>query len=57
MDRVPVLLFGREFWTSIVNWEALRDAGTIGPDDLDLFRYVDTAEEAWKIIGPASAET
>ena len=52
MARVPVVLFGREFWTRIVNWEALREAGTIGPDDLNLFRFVDTAEEAWAAIAP-----
>ncbi|KJZ18943.1 LOG family protein [Loktanella sp. S4079] len=46
MARVPFLLFGREFWEKIVNWEALSDAGTISADDLDLFRFVDTAEEA-----------
>ncbi|WP_298428909.1 TIGR00730 family Rossman fold protein [uncultured Jannaschia sp.] len=46
MERVPVLLFGEAFWRSIVDWEALRDAGTIGQDDLDLFRFVETAEDA-----------
>ena len=46
MQRVPVLLFGREFWTKIVDWEALSDAGTISEDDLDLFRFVESAEEA-----------
>ncbi len=46
MERVPFLLFGEAFWRRIVNWEALREAGTIGADDLDLFRFVDTAEQA-----------
>ena len=46
MDRVPVLLFGEDFWRSIVNWEALADAGTIAAEDLDLFRFVETAEDA-----------
>ena len=46
MERVPFLLFGRDFWTRIVNWDALRDAGTIGADDLELFRFVETADEA-----------
>ncbi|MEM9427605.1 MAG: TIGR00730 family Rossman fold protein [Pseudomonadota bacterium] len=46
MRRVPVLLFGKAFWNRIVNWDALSDAGTISPDDLDLFRFVETAEEA-----------
>lgn len=50
MERVPFLLFGRAFWEKIINWDALADAGTISPADLDLFRYVETAEEAAEII-------
>jgi len=50
MRRVPVLLFGREFWETIVNWQALADAGTISADDLDLFVYVETAEDAFAAI-------
>ena len=50
MQRVPFLLFGREFWDGIINWQALADAGTISPEDLDLFRYVETAAEAVRLI-------
>ncbi|MBA84711.1 LOG family protein [Thalassobius sp. S69A] len=50
MKRVPFLLFGQEFWEKIINWEALADAGTISPDDLELFRYVETAEEAFEAL-------
>ena len=46
MHRVPFLLFGREFWERIIDWQGLADAGTISPDDLDLFRFVETADEA-----------
>jgi predicted Rossmann-fold nucleotide-binding protein len=46
MQRVPVLLFGRKFWESIINWDALSEAGTISAEDLELFRFVETAEEA-----------
>jgi uncharacterized protein (TIGR00730 family) len=46
MARVPFLLFGEAFWRRIVDWEALSDAGTIAPEDLDLFRFVETAEDA-----------
>jgi uncharacterized protein (TIGR00730 family) len=46
MERIPFLLFGRAFWESIINWDALSDAGTISADDLTLFRFVETAEEA-----------
>lgn len=50
MQRVPFLLFGREFWQSIINWDALADAGTISAEDLDLFRFVETAQEAMDLI-------
>ena len=46
MEQVPFLLFGQSFWEKIINWEALADAGTISADDLKLFRFVDTAEDA-----------
>ncbi|MBO6777123.1 MAG: TIGR00730 family Rossman fold protein [Marinibacterium sp.] len=51
MQRVPFLLFGRAFWQRMINWEALADAGTISAEDLDLFRFVDSADEAMHIIG------
>jgi uncharacterized protein (TIGR00730 family) len=50
MERVPFLLFGRSFWEKIINWEALAEAGTIAREDLDLFRFVETAEEAMEVI-------
>ena len=50
MERVPFLLFGKAFWEKIINWDALSDAGTISADDLDLFRFVDTAQDAIEII-------
>ncbi|NNE79049.1 MAG: TIGR00730 family Rossman fold protein [Silicimonas sp.] len=46
MKPVPFLLFGADFWRKIINWEALSDAGTISERDLELFRFVETAEEA-----------
>jgi uncharacterized protein (TIGR00730 family) len=50
MQRVPVLLFGRAFWERILNWDALADAGTISEEDLDLFRFVESASEAVHVI-------
>lgn len=50
MHRLPFLLFGKSFWESIINWDALADAGTISADDLDLFQFVETAEEAADIL-------
>ncbi len=50
MEKVPFLLFGRDFWEKLINWQALVDAGTITEDDLGLFRFVETAAEAVTII-------
>ncbi len=50
MAKVPFLLFGRAFWEEVINWDALARAGTISPEDLDLFVYVETAEEALEAI-------
>lgn len=50
MRPLPFLLFGKSFWERVINWELLAEAGTISPEDLSLFRYVETAEEAVAII-------
>ena len=50
MARIPVLLFGKDFWGRVINLEALAEEGTISPDDVNLFSIVDTAEEGWKIV-------
>jgi uncharacterized protein (TIGR00730 family) len=48
--RRPVLMFGREFWTKLVNFDMLVDTGMISPMDLKLFRFVETAQEAWDVL-------
>lgn len=50
MEPIPFILFGREFWSRIINFDALADFGTISPEDTKLFHYVETADEAWAII-------
>lgn len=47
---IPVILFGPEYWTKIINFEAMIEEGTISCDDLRLFQYVQTADQAWDII-------
>ena len=46
----PVLLFGEEYWRRIVNFQYMVDEGTIDPEDLSLFHYVEKAADAWRII-------
>lgn len=50
IDPMPVLLFGESFWRKIINFEALVEEGTIAAKDLELFSFVETAEQAWGII-------
>jgi predicted Rossmann-fold nucleotide-binding protein len=50
MKPIPILLFGREFWERVINFEAIAEEGTISKRDLDLFRWCETADEAWACI-------
>ncbi|MGQ3100043.1 MAG: lysine decarboxylase [Alphaproteobacteria bacterium HGW-Alphaproteobacteria-17] len=47
---IPIVLFGQEFWQRVVNFEALVEEGVISARDLDLFKFVETADEAWQIV-------
>lgn len=50
MKRIPVLLFGREFWNRVVDFEALADEGVIAHKDLELITWVESAEEGWAAV-------
>ncbi|HST36718.1 MAG TPA: LOG family protein [Allosphingosinicella sp.] len=50
LKPLPILFFGREFWERVVNFEALAEEGVISPDDLKLFTFCETAEEAWECV-------
>lgn len=50
INPVPIILFGRAFWERVLDFEALVDEGVISDDDLTLFHYAETAQDAWQII-------
>jgi hypothetical protein len=50
MARIPLLLFGIEFWNRVINFDALVEAGTIAPEDPELFTVVDSAEAGWDVV-------
>ncbi len=52
IPHFPVILFGSDYWTGLLKWmkSTLKTGGYIGPDDLDLFKIVDSPEEAVKLI-------
>jgi uncharacterized protein (TIGR00730 family) len=47
---LPILLFGREFWNKVVDFQALVDEGVISPGDLDLIHWCEDAQEAWDFV-------
>ena len=47
---IPVLLYGREFWERVVNFDALVHYGTISRDDLEVFERTDSVDEAFAFL-------
>jgi predicted Rossmann-fold nucleotide-binding protein len=50
VPALPIVLIGKAYWSRVVDFEFLADEGFIGRADLDLFRIVDTAEDAVQFI-------
>ena len=48
--NIPIILFGRSYWEKVINFQFLSDMGLIGENDLSIFQYADTANEAWNLI-------
>ncbi len=50
MQEIPIIMFGREYWDEVVDFQFLADEGAIDDEDLDLFRFAETARQAWDMI-------
>lgn len=53
IGRFPIVLVGREFWKGLLEWikeVVQQEQKNIGPKDMDLFKVVDTADEAVEVI-------
>ena len=50
MQPVPIILFGRDYWSRVIDFQFLADSGVIADHHLDLFTYAETPEEAWQQI-------
>ena len=48
--RLPIVLYGKEFWEKVVNWDYLVEIGTISPEDLDLFHISDEIDDTFNYI-------
>ena len=49
-ENIMVVLVGRDFWERLINWQWLVENGLIAKNDLQLFQYAETAQEAWDLI-------
>ena len=49
-NTMPIILFGKEYWKKLINFQYLADMGLISNQNLNLFEYADSASEAWEII-------
>ncbi|AOH82749.1 lysine decarboxylase [Sphingomonas panacis] len=50
ISPIPVLLYGRDFWTRVVNFDALVEEGVVSRRDLNIFKFVETAQEGWDVV-------
>lgn len=53
---LPILLFGRDYWNRVINFEAMVEEGVIAPNDLDLFHWSEEADDAWDFVTRFYAE-
>jgi uncharacterized protein (TIGR00730 family) len=50
MQKIPIILYSKEYWDGIINFQFLADEGVIQDSHLELFQYAETPEETWQII-------
>jgi len=48
--KICIVVYGKDYWDRVINFQALVDAGTISPDDLELFHWANTPEEAFHLL-------
>jgi len=45
--KIPIILYGSDFWDKLINWDKMLEYGTISKEDLDLFVIIDNVDEAF----------
>ena len=48
--RICIVVYGKDYWDRVINFQALVEAGTISPKDLELFHWANTPEEAFECL-------
>jgi len=55
--KLPIILFGSEYWSKVLNIAAMAEFGTVSPDDLDLIHISDDVEDAFQVLTTGLATT
>lgn len=50
MQAIPIVLYGREYWQRVIDFQYLADEGVIADEDLELITYAESPQEAWDAI-------
>jgi len=48
--KILVIIYGKEYWNRVLNFQAFVDAGTVSAEDVDLFKFADTPEDAFEFL-------
>ena len=48
--QVPIVIYGKEYWDDILNFESFKKWGLISPEDMDLFHIVDSVDDAEEFL-------
>ena len=51
---MPIILFGRDYWSRLINFDFMTESGLIDDEDLKLIQFADSADEAWNLIQESS---
>ncbi|WP_428308704.1 TIGR00730 family Rossman fold protein [Lacipirellula sp.] len=50
MQEIPIIMYGSDYWNRVINFQALADEGVVADDHLKLIHFVDSPEEAWRLV-------
>ncbi len=50
MQDIPIIMYGREYWDQVIDFQFLADEGSISDEDLDLISYAETPQQIWDSI-------
>jgi uncharacterized protein (TIGR00730 family) len=51
--KIPVIIYGSEYWKKLINFQYMIDSGVISPHDIDLMHFVDSPEEGFEVLKDA----